>query len=384
MSSRPDLARLATEALAREPVAVRPHTAAERDRTIAALTRAMHSDARRRGWTRTAAVSTFAVAAGIAALFVIHARSKAPSPALVVAAADVEVHATREAGGVRVWSGTTEKMLDDESPPLATGDRIVADDEGAATLRLSTGTVLRLAGGGDLTVASRSAEQRFALEAGSVRADVAKVSPAHRFLVTTRDAEVEVHGTSFRVSVVPPVAACGAGTRTRVAVFEGVVAVRSGASETLLRAGDEWPRGCSVAPAAAVPSSTGSAARPHRVTASRAAPDTAAPPPAPSPVIPVSPSSSVSPSELALENALYGEAAGARRRGDERAAIAGYESFIARYPNSALAENCAAERMRLLAARDPRQGIDAARAYLARYPNGFARDEAASIASSRR
>ena len=372
MTSRPELARLATDALARDPVAVRPQSEAERDAMIAALTRAMQSNGRRRIQRRLGAVAGLAVAASVAGVFATRAslRVTPTSPA----AADVTVQATRDSGGVRVWSRGVERALEDSARPLATGDRVAADAQGSATLRLSTGTQLRLGGDGDLEVASRSAEQRFALHGGSLHADVARVTPGQRFLVTTTDAEVEVHGTSFRVSIVPSVATCGGGTRTRVAVFEGIVAVRSGASEALLRAGDEWPRGCAPETVAAT-SPGGPPARAHRETPPRAA---AA---APTPIQPghLDPGAT---SGLAQENALYAEAVSARRRGDEAAALATYQAFIARYPTSALAENCAAERMRVLATRDRAAAIGAAKAYLARYPGGFAREEAESLAAS--
>ena len=44
-----------------------------------------------------------------------------------------------------------------------------------------------------------------------------------------------------------------------------------------------------------------------------------------------------------------------------------------------LAENAAAERMKLLASTDPRKATAAASQYLARYPSGFARAAAESI-----
>ena len=70
----------------------------------------------------------------------------------------------------------------------------------------------------------------------------------------------------------------------------------------------------------------------------------------------------------------------ARRRGDTSGALAGYERYLAKYPQGALAESATVERMRLLAASDPARGAAAAKGYLARFPSGFARGEAATLA----
>jgi len=60
-------------------------------------------------------------------------------------------------------------------------------------------------------------------------------------------------------------------------------------------------------------------------------------------------------------------------------AVAAFERFLGKYPSSHLAENAAAERMKLLAATDPAKAAGAARQYLAKYPSGFARDDAKAI-----
>ena len=68
-----------------------------------------------------------------------------------------------------------------------------------------------------------------------------------------------------------------------------------------------------------------------------------------------------------------------KRGGDVAQAIAAFERFLARYPSSYLAENAAAERMKLLASSDPTRAVAAARQYLAKYPAGFARDDAKAL-----
>src|SRR5262249_2055397 len=105
--------------------------------------------------------------------------------------------------------------------------------------------------GSQLAVVEEGRAQVFALNAGSLRADVAKLGSGERFIVRTADAEVEVRGTSFLVDVVPPDPACGAGNATRVQVFEGVGRVRAGGREAAVGPGEHWPRDCRQSPALA-------------------------------------------------------------------------------------------------------------------------------------
>jgi hypothetical protein len=82
---------------------------------------------------------------------------------------------------------------------------------------------------------------------------------------------------------------------------------------------------------------------------------------------------------LAEQNDRFAEAIAAKRSGNASLAVVRFERFLATYPQSALAESAAVERMKLLAAADPARGAAAARQYLARYPAGFARAEAEAI-----
>src|SRR5205814_3434780 len=106
---------------------------------------------------------------------------------------------------------------------------------------LSTGTRLGLHRAGELELLALGPIQRFALRTGRLRASVARLAAGQRFLIATDDAEVEVKGTSFEVTVLPR-AACGA--RTRVRVFEGMVTVRSDQYELHVPAGVSWPPDC--------------------------------------------------------------------------------------------------------------------------------------------
>ncbi len=247
---------------------------------------------------------------------------------------------------------------------LAAGSRVVAPTDGGVLFSFSTGTSAVLHEGTDLSVLSVSSVQVLRIDSGSVDFHVAKLAGAERFLVDTPDAEVEVRGTQFNVSIVSPEPSCGAGTRTRVTVTEGVVVVRHGRSEERVGANEQWPSRCgpSSGPAAILATDLPRAA------------------PVPGGSV-ASARSSPSPSSLAEQNALFASAVAARRRGDTRGALAALDHFLAIYPSSALEESATVERMRLLRSSSPGrvQAAAAARDYLTRYPGGFARPEAEAV-----
>ena len=272
---------------------------------------------------------------------------------------------------------------------LRAGSRLLVDPSAGATLSLSTGTHLEVEHGSQLTVVEDGRAQIFALNAGSLRADVAKLGHGERFIVRTVDAEVEVRGTSFFVSVVAADPECGGGTTTRVTVNEGLVTIRSREREESLRTGDRWPRGCPKSAALATPS---------RAVSRRAAKIEALslPSGAPSPAdvqplaAPSSPSHAADAahrppsSTLAEENNLFADAMLARRSGKLPLALDKMDRFLEKYPASHLAENAAVERMRLLRTIDPTKAVAAARQYLQRYPGGFARADAEAILAGTR
>jgi hypothetical protein len=217
-------------------------------------------------------------------------------------------------------------------------------------LAFATGTDVALGEVADMTIAGEGATQALRLDHGSLDLHVAKLSADQRFLVETPDAEVEVRGTAFKVSLVSPDATCGAGTPTRVAVSEGVVVVRHAGVESRVEAGQQWPSDCTQASAvASARASSASSAHGPGV------------------------------SSLGEQNDMFADAMAAKRRGDVGEAIAAFDRFLARYPASPLAESAMVERMRLLRGADSARTPTAARQYLARYPNGFARAEAEAI-----
>jgi outer membrane protein assembly factor BamD (BamD/ComL family) len=83
---------------------------------------------------------------------------------------------------------------------------------------------------------------------------------------------------------------------------------------------------------------------------------------------------------LAQQNDLFAEGIALHRQGDVAGALRVFQSLVARYPASPLAENAFVERMRLLSSsHDPRARAEAER-YIARYPRGFAVKEANRLA----
>jgi hypothetical protein len=252
-----------------------------------------------------------------------------------------------------------------EGAPVGAGDRLVVQRGGRVAFVLPTGTRVAIDEGSDFAVVTEGTTQLFRLAAGSIRADVHKLAQGERFVVGTRDGEIEVRGTSFRLSDVPSVPACGNGTTTRLSVYEGVVAVRVGAVEARVAAGESWPPDCGGPPSSATaPSSEGS---PLAESA-----------PARSLLVPV-PSNEASRTLLAEQNDMYARAIAKRESGDFDGAVGAFDHLIAKYPASPLAENAFAERMKILASANPPRALQAAREYLTKYPQGYAREDANTI-----
>jgi hypothetical protein len=219
----------------------------------------------------------------------------------------------------------------------APGDRIVAGTSvrvpsaGDLLLALDTGTRLRFGASTAARVTALGVTQRFDLEAGTVEAEVAKLPMGGRFLIATTDAEVEVKGTRFEVTVSPEPSSCGPFVRTHVVVREGVVAVRFRGGEVRLPAGSVWP----TCPAVATAPAPARRVRPARASATPVA---------------AAASPRNDPSTLAAQNDLFAAALAARRRGETPEAIRWLDRLIARYPESPLIDSARAERRRLVGA----------------------------------
>jgi hypothetical protein len=336
-----------------------PPTPEARAAAIQAVSRAIRAHARKR-----LAMRWSVAVAAVAAVFVSavglhkHATWRAQPVAVVPGPAP-----TSESVGIiahPVGSGTSVVVSGTEAPlaegrELAKGSRVVTPPAGRVALTFSTGTKIELGGSTDMTVAGEGSTQAFRLEAGSIDLKVAKLKERQRFLVNTPDSEVEVRGTQFRVSIVPPESGCGAGAQTRVSVTEGVVVVRRDGVEVRVAAGEQWPVGCarSDAPEAA-PARKGHAGRTTDVEALNA-------------------------STLSEQNDLYAKAVLAKRRGDVAGSLDEFDRFLRTYPSSPLAESAMIERMRLLRTANQEKAEDAAIEYLTRYPKGSAHAEAEAV-----
>ncbi|MEO6602412.1 MAG: FecR domain-containing protein [Polyangiaceae bacterium] len=307
------------------------------------------------------------------------------------ASASVSIDASPAGRGAALGSGNQALPM----PPraeLEPGQRIETPPEGGASLRLSTGTAMDLSGRTAFRVDGQGVIERFSLQQGELKAHVAKLAPGHRFIIATPDTEIEVRGTRFRLRVLDGAEACGAGSRTRLEVSEGLVEVRSAGSVAKIPAGAHWPADCTirnaVSNAPSVARETASAPPSPLVPADVGAavggnvtlPAIGTKRRTPGPLMPAA-AAPAGASSLSDQNDLFAEGVALRRQGDAFGAIRAYAEFMRRFPNSPLSENALAERMRLLTSKqDPRSSAEAER-YLARYPNGFAAQEARQIAA---
>jgi hypothetical protein len=264
---------------------------------------------------------------------------------------------------------------------LEPGTRLVAPAENEVRIGTADGTTLTLEKGGDLAIVEQTALRSFALKQGAVRAQVTKLHAGERFVIATPDGEVEVHGTVFRVAMVAADSSCRGGMRTRVSVFEGVVSVRVGGTETAVYPGGEWPEGCRGVHAGA----GGAAAPPKRVAHRETVDVVSGPAPggdlAPAEGVGASTSSSAS-SLLRVENDLFASAIQAKRQQRMGEAVRLFSQLIQTYPDGPLTEGAMAQRMNLLVTLDRSAATRAASEYLMRFPVGFAHAEARRIAGS--
>jgi hypothetical protein len=334
--------RLAAKLLARrasEREAGTPAALPDRPSSIDAIARALRARGRRRlapwlGWGAAAAAAVL-LSFGWRGL-------RSTEPARTASAA----HGTRPAEMKLAIADVEGAGAAIETPlgvrPAARGDRIAAGTfvrvpgPGQIVLALDTGTRLRVGAASGVRLTALGPIQRFDVESGTLEANVAKVAPGGRFIVATGDAEVEVRGTRFEVTVVPTPSSCAPFARTQVVVHEGAVVVRFGGGEVRLPAGAAWPD-CPL-PAPAAQSARTRAPRP----AAGAAPTTASMP------------ATADPSTLAEQNDLFAAALAAQRRGDADEAIHWFDRLMARYPQGPLNNSARAERQRLLDSRRER------------------------------
>jgi hypothetical protein len=228
---------------------------------------------------------------------------------------------------------------------LQAGDQLVASRLGGTTLSFADGTRADLARESNVTVAELGEQRRLALGQGRLDVHVAKLGADRRFLVSTPDSVVEVHGTVFSVYVAKSGYACpGETSQTRVRVSEGVVSVDHAGRRIFLHPGDTWP--C-VEPAASAP--------PEPV-APDPEPVVDAPTPRPVPAVRSREEDfkrkplprKVADSNLAEQNDLFGEALAAEKRGEIKAALRTLDRLLRKFPGGPLDESARAERRKLL------------------------------------
>lgn len=363
--------------------------AEKRALAIAAVERAIRARAEKKKRIRWIA-GGLAMAASIAAIVGTSAllgKSTAPIAQKPPAASDISLALAHSTGDVSVSSPAGAAPTADGSS-LAAGSHIVTKQGGHAVVALSTGTRLAIDETSDFSVVEGDATQIFQLAGGSMRADVAKLTPGQRFLIRTSDSEVEVHGTSFTVTVAPPDPACGGGTVTRVVVYEGVVSVRHDGVEARVPKGSEWPSGCNAQPDGTSDNEgTGAASNDSEVVELPDTPSHGASASNATPHVdharPQAQSHSKKSSPLSEQNDIFESALTAERDGLVAGAISDYERYLSLYPNGPLAEHAAVRRMKLLRTVDPARAAAAAKDYLARYPSGFARGEAQAIVAEK-
>jgi len=244
---------------------------------------------------------------------------------------------------------------------VAAGTRLLASSAGPLRLASADGTALTLDPGGSLTVVEAGATKRFALLRGALNVHVKKLVTGERFIVDTADAEIEVHGTTFRVAMSTAPSPCGDSSPTRVSVSEGVVTVNRSGHEEYLRPGDEWPPDCAPA-----------VVNPDRVEAHRRSHHSAN----------VASNASTASSSLEAQNDLFSAAVRAKRAGQVAVASHLFDRFVVTYPDSSLLESALVQQMRLLVRTDRAAAVAAANRYLARFPDGFARTEARTLTAA--
>ena len=236
--------------------------------------------------------------------------------------------------GVHQWQAYTHRT------ELAQPTRLKLPD--GSSVVSQPGTDLEVVEGTPLSV-------RIDLRSGSAYFQVVP-NPDRRFSVMLAHHEVRVVGTRFEVKVDPD------GNISHVDVSEGTIEVRSRESQELLtrvHAGGHWS---SDAPTLA----PNTALLPASATLPRASPD-----PAASASLrassPPQPASAPHLNEETQAAALFDQTTVARRRGDYKAAIAGYESLLKRFPKDRHASLAALELGRLKRTReaDPEGAADA-------------------------
>jgi FecR protein len=387
------LADLAARAVRRARPEAPPSLPRDRRKLVAAIEGALRVQARRRvvtrwvvGTTGVALAAAFALLLGMGSFGARGFRAGSTNAAKrsddAARARTLTVLGEGDEAGA-ILAGARRVPLQ-RGMTLEPGIRLVAPASSEVRVGTSDGTSLTLEASTELAVSETGATQRFALARGAVRARVARLFAGERFIIQTSGAEVEVHGTVFRVAIEPVDARCGEGPRTHVSVSEGVVSVRAAGAETRVSPGENWTSACAPAARAQATGSTTAAraeARVRRRGTTAAAPALETAEAAPAVVAPpaattVARAQAPEASKLGAQNDLFAAAARARNQGHAAEAARLFGQLAHDYPGSPLVESALVQRMKALATLDAEAGAQAAREYLARFPSGIALAEA--------
>jgi len=237
-----------------------------------------------------------------------------------------------------IWTANREALL-------VRAPRIADALEPAATVRASSGATWSIGRAGGIEIVS--------LVAGTLVVEVPRQHDGERFVVVLPDGFIEVRGTVFEVSA-------NGGATVAVEVREGIVALRRGETETLLRAGDVWP---AEPPKQAAPSPPASAATPA------------------APRVPLA-----RPSASTSASTEYEEAMSLYRARSYAAAARAFHAFAAAHPRAPEAEDAAfLEAASLAFAGRADAAALVAERFLALHPRSFhARDAAVLVARAAR
>jgi TolA-binding protein len=308
-------------------------------------------------------LGALALAAGVAATFGVVKFTGAQGPA--ARSAEVAI------GDVRAVSGVVSLVHDAQAhvvdrASLVTGDTLSMAPSSRAEVRLSNLVVADIGGSSEVLVApAKGATHRLRLDRGRLEAKVDdRPTQIPKLVVETPDVEVVVTGTVFAVDVSNPEPQRT--SITHVSVDKGRVVVRrEGKDIAAVSAGETWSSEATTsAVAAQAPGVEAPAAPVERPQAATSGSDP------------------VALGTLANENRLFRNAIDARNRGDDRAAIAGFNELLSKYPKSLLAGEARVERIRaLVRSGDKQEAAKEARRYMSDYPNGFALEEARHVAT---
>jgi hypothetical protein len=273
---------------------------------------------------------------------------------------------------------------------VVAGVRLLAPQTGTLQVGSADGTLLTIEPGGSLTVVEAGATKRFALLRGAVSVHVQKLTAGERFIVDTADAEIEVHGTTFRVAMSTGASPCGKSSPTRVSVSEGVVTVNKSGHEEYLRPGDKWPPDCAATAAAPNRAEVHSADISKRSPLRRSHQSIVSKRLAEAKTVATGASSpqeerqlwAPAPTSLEAQNDLFSQAVRAKRGGQVGLASRLFDRFVRTYPKSSLIESALVQQMRLLAEIDSDAAAAVAASYLARFPDGVARNEARALTAA--